>query len=154
MRNASSTVADVGHEKTQAAFCLKHLRRAEPIPEEQRSERLGIADGAVEGPGDGLVPGDDMRLDPFVKLEALRSGRQLFGQEEVRAFAQDAGRRKELREFSPTPGLVAGFFFQLPVDASQREKTPYSVSVCGQKFLVLPGVFSPKYFNRPIRRHF
>src|SRR5262249_12358193 len=87
---------------------------AQPVPKENRDERLGVADCAVERPGQRLLPGDNVRLQILILLEPHRSRRKLLGEEQVGALAEYPGRRNELRQLAPASRPVAGLLRQFP----------------------------------------
>ena len=94
--------------------CSGHDAAASFVPQQEADQRLGVADGAVQRPVQGLAVGNDQWFQAFVGLRATGAGRQPAGQEEEHALVHDARRRVELGQLVPASGAVAGFFFQLP----------------------------------------
>src|SRR4051794_15702655 len=75
-RAASRPLAErVDYDRLPAVTHSASGLRPEPVPEQQPGDRFRIADGAVDGPGDGLLPSDDPRLQGLVLFRPGGAGR-------------------------------------------------------------------------------
>src|SRR5262249_59244083 len=86
---------------------------AELLPEEQGDHGLGVADGAVQRPAQGLRPVQRDRLELLAGLGGHVAGDQVLSQEKVRDLVEDAGGREEAVQLAPPAGAVAGLLGQL-----------------------------------------
>ena len=93
------------------------------FPQQEGDQRLSIPDGAVAGPGQGVLPGDDVRFHVFIHFKLLDSRREILSQKEMRYLAQNSGRGKELGQSAPAPGPITGFLGKLP-DSSPLGRFP------------------------------
>src|SRR5206468_3474990 len=79
----------------------------------QGHEGLGVADGAVERPAQGLFPRQRHRLELLVRLGGHLPGNEVLRQEKMGGLVQHAGRGEEAVQLAPPAGAVAGLLGQL-----------------------------------------